>query len=284
VSTPRSAQLPPGVRAGTVVLPTGQLAVLTCTAADAVDTVVLVPGYTGGKEDFLAILELIASYGHTVLAYDQRGQHESPGDDDPGSYTIEALAGDLLDLLHQLGPAHVVGHSFGGLVARAAAIREPAAMRSLTLLCSGPGALPGARADGVRALRPVLVEGGKEALWQALAEAPAGDPLPQDVAALMKARFDGNSASGLIAMGDELLSARDRTAQLAATGLPVLVACGAKDDAWPPATQADMARRLGARHAVIADAVHSPGVEQPGATVAVLEQFWSSLDSADRPS
>ena len=45
-----------------------------------------------------------------------------------------------------------------------------------------------------------------------------------------------------------------------------------------------MARRLGAQHAVIADAVHSPGVEQPDATVAVLEEFWSSLDSADRPS
>ena len=184
----------------------------------------------------------------------------------------------------QLGPAHVVGHSFGGLVARAAAIRDPAAMRSLTLLCSGPAALPGDRADSVRALRPVLVEGGKSALWDAMAEAPAGDPLPDDVAALMKARYDGNSATGLMVMGDELLSAPDRTGELAATGLPLLVAYGAADDAWPPATQADMARRLGARHAVIADAMHSPGVEQPDATVAVLAEFWSSLDAADRPS
>ena len=85
-------------------------------------------------------------------------------------------------------------------------------------------------------------------------------------------------------MGDALLGAPDRTAELAATGLPLLVAYGAADDAWPPATQADMARRLGARHAVIAGAAHSPGVEQPDATVAVLEEFWSSLDSADRPS
>ena len=45
-----------------------------------------------------------------------------------------------------------------------------------------------------------------------------------------------------------------------------------------------MARRLGAQHVVIADAVHSPGVEQPDATVAVLEEFWSSLDAAGRPS
>ena len=65
-----------------------------------------------------------------------------------------------------LGPAHVVGHSFGGLVARAAAIRDPAAFRSLTLLDSGPAALPGTRAESVRTLRPVLVEGGKEAVWE----------------------------------------------------------------------------------------------------------------------
>jgi len=278
VSTPRSAQLPLSVRAITVAVPAGPLALLTCTdlsVAVAVDTVVLVPGYTGGKEDFLAILEPLACGGRTVVTYDQRGQYESPGDDDPRSYTIDALAGELLDLLRQLGPAHVVGHSFGGLVARTAAIREPGAMRSLTLLCSGPGELPGPRAETVRTLRPVLVEGGKAALWQAMAEAPAGDPLPGDVAALMKARFDGNSATGLIVMGDELLAAADRTEQLAATGLPVLVACGETDDAWPPAMQADMARRLGARHCVIAGAAHSPGVEQPDATVAVLVEFWA---------
>ena len=66
VSTPRSAQLPPSVRATTLEVRGGPLAVLTCTPPTAVDTVVLVPGYTGGKEDFLAVLEPIASYGHTV--------------------------------------------------------------------------------------------------------------------------------------------------------------------------------------------------------------------------
>jgi len=272
--------VPPNVRATTVDVPAGPLAALTCTSPGAADTVVLVPGYTGSKEDFLAILEPLAAAGLTVIAYDQRGQYESPGDDDPGSYTIDALAGELLDLLRHVGPAHVVGHSFGGLVARAAAVRDPSAMRSLTLLSSGPAALPDLRAETVRALRPVLVESGKDALWQAMSEV-AGDPLPPDVAALMKARYDGNSAVGLIAMGDELISATDRTEELAATGLPLLVAHGEADDAWPPATQADMARRLGARHAVIAGAVHSPGVEQPEATVAALVDFWASLDVAD---
>jgi pimeloyl-ACP methyl ester carboxylesterase len=38
-----------------------------------------------------------------------------------------------------------------------------------------------------------------------------------------------------------------------------------------------MARRLGARHEVIADAVHSPAVEAPEDTVAALSRFWKEI-------
>ena len=278
MSTPRSVQLPPGVRRSRVELPQGPLAVVSCTPSSPNDTAVLVPGYTGSKEDFLAILEPLAAVGHTVLAYDQRGQYESPGGEQPASYTVHALAGELLDLLRAVGPAHVVGHSFGGLVSRAAALRDPTAFLSLTLLCSGPAAVPGARADAVRTLRPVLAEGGKTALWQRMAELSVGaEPPPDEVAAFLQRRFDGSSGVGYLVMGDALTTEPDRTEDLLATGLPMLVAYGADDDAWPPALQADMARRLGARHAVIADAAHSPAVEQPDTTVAVLHEFWAQV-------
>jgi pimeloyl-ACP methyl ester carboxylesterase len=62
---------------------------------------------------------------------------------------------------------------------------------------------------------------------------------------------------------------------LAAAGLPMLVAHGEADDAWQPATQAEMARRLGARHEVITRSVHSPAIENPGATLEVLLSFWN---------
>ena len=57
--------------------------------------------------------------------------------------------------------------------------------------------------------------------------------------------------------------------------MPVLVAYGENDDAWPPRTQAAMAERLGARREVIAGAKHSPAVEATEATVKVLDDFWS---------
>jgi pimeloyl-ACP methyl ester carboxylesterase len=40
-----------------------------------------------------------------------------------------------------------------------------------------------------------------------------------------------------------------------------------------------MAARLGAAHAVIAGAAHSPAVESPEETVALLTRFWADLTS-----
>ena len=54
--------------------------------------VVLVPGYTGTKEDFAAVLPPLAAAGRHLVAIDQRGQFESAGPDSPDAYTVDALA------------------------------------------------------------------------------------------------------------------------------------------------------------------------------------------------
>jgi pimeloyl-ACP methyl ester carboxylesterase len=271
MSTPNSLRLPARARAVTLA---GLAAIEATPVRQTRPTVVLVPGYTGSKEDFLSILEQLTAAGHRVIAYDQRGQYESVGDEDPGSYGIPALGGDLLNLLGD-EPAHVVGHSFGGLVARAAAIEDPGRFRSLTLLDSGPSAIPGDRAERIVALRPVLLERGKDGVWEYMESA---EELPAEVEAFRHRKFYASSATGLLVMGDELLAEPDRTDALRATGVPVLVAYGEDDDAWPPAVQADMAGRLGAAHAVIPGAMHSPAVEQADATARVLLDFWASVD------
>jgi pimeloyl-ACP methyl ester carboxylesterase len=78
-------------------------------------------------------------------------------------------------------------------------------------------------------------------------------------------------------MAEAMTSEPDRVAELAATGVPVLVAHGVADDAWPPAVQEDMAHRLGARHEVIPGAIHSPAIENPPRTLAVLLDFWAAV-------
>ncbi|MCW2695739.1 MAG: Alpha/beta hydrolase [Modestobacter sp.] len=249
-------------------------------------TVLLVAGFTGSKEDFAPLLTPLAGAGLRAVAIDQRGQYESPGPDDPARYTVAELAGDVVRVLEQLragstAPLHLLGHSFGGLVARGAVLADPAAVDSLTLLGSGPDGLTGPRAELLGHLAPLLDAGGVQLVSDTLEALARNDPrrgtVPPAVQAFYTARFLRNDAAGLQGMADAMLSEPDLVAELKATGVPVLVAHGIADDAWTPAAQEDMAHRLGARHVVIDGAVHSPAIENPAGTLQALLGFWAAL-------
>jgi pimeloyl-ACP methyl ester carboxylesterase len=261
----------------------GPLAALD-TGGDEGPAVLLVAGYTGSKEDFAPLLSPIADAGLRAVAIDQRGQFESPGPDDPAQYTVADLAADVITVARQLRvqsamPLHLLGHSFGGLVARAAVLVEPTLFDSLTLLGSGPAAITGPRADLLQYLSPLLEAGGVQLVNDALEQLAMTDPRTQAVPAptreFLRRRFLANSPAGLRGMADAMLGEPDRVAELASSGVPVLVAHGIADDAWSPAAQADMAERLGARHQVIGHSVHSPAIENPDRTCEVLLSFWA---------
>lgn len=261
---------------------TGPVAVL-----DAGDgpPVLLVPGYTGTKEDFALVLPLLAAGGLRPIAMDLPGQFETPGPAEPDAYTVDALARTVLAAVAELGGrAHLVGHSFGGLVCRAATIADPGAVGSLTLLDSGPDAIGGGRRERMEALEPLLAAGGLRAVYDALEVLAAGDPLwvaaPAEHKAFLRRRFLAGTEAGLRGMGDALRAEPDRTEALRAAGVPVLVAYGEHDDAWPPGVQAAMAERLGAARVVVPGAVHSPAAQQPAATARALLDFWAGLPVA----
>lgn len=275
--------LPEGIVASRLDVPGGPLAVLDAAPAGAAKaTVVLVPGFTGSKEDFREVLLPLAEAGYRAVAIDQRGQHESPGPDDHSAYTTAALGTDVLHVVTALGnrPVHLVGHSFGGLVSRAAVIQDPTAFRSLVLMDSGPAGLTGPRADVLPFMRAILLEGGLAAVWDA-AEALGPDPRKPAAApeakAFLRSRMLAGSPAGLLAMADSLTTEPDRSAELAALDLPVLVLYGEDDDAWPPHVQDEMADRLGAPVIVVPDAFHSPAAENPALTAQVLRDFFASV-------
>jgi pimeloyl-ACP methyl ester carboxylesterase len=257
------------------------------TGGDGVrGTVLMVAGYTGTKEDFAPLLAPLAEAGYRVVALDQRGQYESPGPDDPAAYSVTELGSDVLAVAAVLReesgePLHLVGHSFGGLVCRAAVLADPAAFTSFTLLGSGPSQLTGRRADLLDHLGPLLDSGGVPLVHETLEAVAMTDPRAQAVPAptreFYSRRFLRNSAAGLRGMADAMLTEPDRCAELAATGVPLMVAHGEADDAWLPHVQADMAQRLGARYEVILNSIHSPAVENPPRTLEVLLDFWATV-------
>lgn len=241
----------------------------------------LVPGYTGSKEDFGPVLAPLAAAGFFVTAIDLPGQYESPDMASAVDYLPDALGAVVTAVCERLGGGfRLVGHSFGGLVCRAAAIETPGVVSSLVLYSSGPAQLGGYRRVTMDRLEPLLFAAGLPGVYAAMQAAAMADPgfaaPPADLADFLERRFLGGSPEMLQGMGDALRREPDRVAELVRTGVPVLVVHGANDDAWEPAVQHDMAERLGARYAVVPDAAHSAAIENPAGLVEALVDFWRS--------
>lgn len=250
----------------------------------------LVPGYTGSKEDFIAVLQTLAQAGRLVIAVDLPGQYQSPGHDHPDGYSLAALGAAISELVASLGhgPVHLLGHSFGGLVARETAVAGTAELLSLTLMSSGPAAIEGSRATNARRLVAALGDNPSRErvrqVWTDHLDGPTrASGVPEEIHAFLRARMLANDPGGLVRMAEELLTAPDRTAELTTVAdLPKMVLYGENDDAWPPDTQATMASRLGAERMVIPGAAHSPNVEAPETTAQALTEFWTKAETPDR--
>ncbi|MFH8794462.1 alpha/beta fold hydrolase [Streptomyces sp. NPDC017941] len=283
--------------AGTLAYPLrtarGDFAVLdTHPTGEVKGTALLLPGYTGSKEDFVALLRPLAEAGYRTVAVDGRGQYESTGPDDVSAYAQKELAADVLAQAATVhtpgqGPPHLLGHSLGGLVARAAVLLAPPdTFASLTLMASGPARVSPSQRARAALLTDAVAAHPMAVVWQAMqATQPPEDtatgsgtdtaaaPYAADDDAL-RTRWLRNNPAQLIATGEQLRTEPDRVDELAAVPLPKHVVSGERDDTWPVPLLDDMARRLRAHRTVVAGAEHSPNTDRPEATAAALAAFW----------
>ncbi|MDF6044722.1 alpha/beta hydrolase [Streptomyces sp. JH14] len=278
MSRPHTFTPPSGTRTHPLRTVRGDFAVLDAPPpAEPRGTALLLPGYMGSKEDFIALLEPLSHAGYRVVAVDGRGQYETEGTDRQDTYAQGELALDVLAQAAALdGPVHLLGHSLGGQIARAAVLLDASPFRSLTLMSSGPAQVVEAQQLKVKMLSDALATLSMAEVWAAMR---ALDP-PEDAAAAdgegLRRRWLRHRAAQLIATGRQLVTEPDRVAELAAVPLPVHVLSGERDDTWPVELLDTMAERLGARRTRIAGAEHSPNTDRPEQTAAALVSFWDS--------
>jgi pimeloyl-ACP methyl ester carboxylesterase len=110
--------------------------------------------------------ELVAS-GRRVLAVDLTGQGQSEPWPEPRPFTFDVDVARVAELVRAVQPAHVVGHSYGGLIALHIARAEPRALRTLSLFDPVAFSILDPAAD--RDARAIL--DGLDLTWGSTAEA-----------------------------------------------------------------------------------------------------------------
>lgn len=244
---------PPGTARDVFEAPSGGLARVRLGAPGA-PRVVLVPGVAGSKEDFILMFPLLAEAGYQVESYDLAGHYGSvdagPARLDPprASYDYRLFADDLVAILEDGEPAHVLGYSFAGLVTELALVERPDLFRSLTLMSAPPAT--GQVFRGVKHIGPISDMPPHRAagliLWGIrynLNRTPPGR------IAFVRERLGITSRACIDDVVALMMAMPDVADEVAAVDVPKLIAVG-EHDLWPQAQHDAYAARIGARVAV----------------------------------
>jgi L-proline amide hydrolase len=251
------------------------------------------------------VADLADETERTVIHYDQIGCGNSTHlpDADPAFWTVELFVEELRNLVATLGIGdrfHLLGQSWGGMLAPEFMLADGAGVESLTI-CDSPASME-LWLEAANTLRAQLPDDVQETLLRH-EEAGTTDspeyhaamevfyarhvcrvqPLPSDV----QDSFDQidaeptvyhtmNGPSEFHVIGSlKDWTVVDRLEQIA---VPTLVVAGEYDEAMPSTWAPFVAKIPGARSYVFPHSSHMPHVEEPEAFRAVVGEFLRSHD------
>ena len=210
----------------------------------------LTHGFTGSSADFAKNVEPLARE-NTVITWDLRGHGRSDCPADPAAYSVPLCVADMAALLAVAGAerAMLAGHSLGGFLSLEFLLAYRARVAGLILVDTGPGY----RKDEPRAG------------WNKRAEGFA-----RDFEAKGGARALGlsHAARGILAQHDARV-----LESLPRISVPTLVVVGEHDQPFLAGSRYMAEKIPGAKLEVIANAAHSPNVDQPEAFARVVTDF-----------
>jgi 3-oxoadipate enol-lactonase len=229
------------------------------------------------------IAEALAA-SHQVVRMDLRGHGRSPVPG--GSWRMSDLAGDVHRTLRELdvAPAHVVGQSFGGLVAQSLVLDHPADVRSVVL--SGTSCTTDAehrerflgRAEAAR-------RGGMEAVAQPAIDRWFTAPFMDDpVVDRARARLLADDPEAW-ARTFEAIAGHNTLESLGKVRVPCLVVTGDADVATPPHFAEEMAAAVpGAELRILPGVPHMGPFERPDVFVPLLTAFFAAAAEGGAPT
>ena len=249
-----------------------------------------VPDYTDG------IARILNKQGHRVITYDQRGSGASAAKD--GSLKVDDHVEDLEAIRKHFGleNAHLLGHSWGGMLAQAYASNYPARVASLFLSNSGIGL-----GKDWRDMESAVMNYNREksgflgfsalGCWSLVGMFPGsmGDAGVRNLFARVWKNYyvdpskapeaDANWLAGI--KGGPVHKTRNDAAlrdaadlTLSLPGAPVLVLFGERD-IYGDTTERLFKRFPEAKHIVLKNTGHLPWLEAPAEYAEILNDFYA---------
>jgi L-proline amide hydrolase len=266
---------------------------------------VVLHGGPGAPHDYVLRMARIAERGRPVIHYDQLGCGRSTHLPEQGAdfWTVELFLDELDNLLHELGIKdryHLLGQSWGGMLAAEHAVRRPEGLRGL-VISDSPASMELWVSEANR-LRKELPPDVQEALNKHEAAGTTDDPEyraaeevfnerhvcrvvpnPPEVAAT----FDGiqedptvyhtmNGPNEFHVIGTlRNWSVIDRLDRVTAT---TLIISGHYDEATPATVQPYADHIANSRWEIFANSSHMPHVEEEERYLQVVGEFLDSTD------
>ena len=221
------------------------------------DPVLLLHGIGGSADSFAPQARVLAAR-YQVLAWDAPGYARSADPDAPPG--MDGYADAAAALLSGLAPAHVVGVSWGGVIATRLALRHPGLVRSLVLADSTRGSGRTAATRAAMLARPRDLERDGAAEFAARRGPHLVSPAaPPDLVARVVATMAASIRLPGYGYAAASMAETTHDRLLASLAVPVLVVAGRQDTV------------TGVREgSAIAAAI-------PGARLTIIEDFWKGL-------
>jgi L-proline amide hydrolase len=269
--------------------------------------VVICHGGPGATHDYVAPIADLARDGRACVLYDQLGNGRSDHlpDADPSFWNVDLFAAELNALVEHLGIAgryHVLGQSWGGLLALVHALERPPGLVSV-VAADAPASVPDFAAGARELLGRLSPEVGETIARQEEAgttDSPEYQAAIQEFYGRFLCRLDPwpdalvrtfdqieadptvyatmNGPSEFTVVGTiRDLDISDRLGEIA---VPVLLVSGRHDEVRPHVVEAMHARLKDSEWALFEDSSHTPHLEERERFLETVGDFLRRVETA----